>query len=80
MEEITIVYGEYLMNNLSLCPSCGKEIEMNDNVFIGEHNTCPGCGASLEVTNVKPLQIDERHMEDELSDWIDPVDGYHTKI
>ena len=40
------------------CIECGAEIEVEDDVEVGEILMCEQCGAELEVTNNDPIEVD----------------------
>jgi alpha-aminoadipate carrier protein LysW len=41
-----------------ICVECDGEVEMADDVIVGEIVECPDCGVELEVTNLSPLTIE----------------------
>lgn len=41
-----------------ICVECDGELEMTDDVLVGEIVECPDCGVELEVTGVSPLTIE----------------------
>ena len=41
-----------------ICVECDGELEMTDDVLVGEIVECPDCGVELEVTSVSPLTIE----------------------
>jgi len=45
------------------CPVCAADVEVQDDVMMGEILVCPECGTDLEVVSLDPLQIDEAPME-----------------
>lgn len=50
-----------------ICPECGAEVEVDADVTEGEIISCGDCGVELEVTNVKPLELELAPEEEE--DW-----------
>jgi len=40
------------------CVECDGEVELAENVIVGEIVECPDCGVELEVTGVSPLTIE----------------------
>jgi alpha-aminoadipate carrier protein LysW len=51
----------------TMCPECGAELDLGDNVEQGEIVPCPDCGADLEVLSVNPLELGLAPEEGE--DW-----------
>jgi len=49
------------------CPECAAEIELGDDLIIGEILECPDCGVELEVTGLDPVTVDLAPEEEE--DW-----------
>jgi len=49
------------------CPECGAEIELEDDLILGEILECPDCGVELEVTGLDPVEVDLAPEEEE--DW-----------
>lgn len=41
------------------CPKCDADLELEDNVEVGEIITCDECSAELEVKNIDPLELDD---------------------
>ena len=41
-----------------ICVECDGEVELADDVIVGEIVECPDCGVELEVTSVSPLTIE----------------------
>ena len=52
---------------VAICPECGAEITLDDDVEPGEIITCPECGAELEVISTDPLELALAPEEEE--DW-----------
>ncbi|MGH2532505.1 MAG: lysine biosynthesis protein LysW [Thermomicrobiales bacterium] len=50
-----------------MCPECGAQLELGENVEQGEIVPCPDCGADLEVLNTAPLTLGLAPEEGE--DW-----------
>ena len=40
------------------CPECGADLDLHDDLEVGEIVDCATCGAELEVVGVDPLAID----------------------
>ena len=51
------------------CPECLAEIEVPDDVIVGEVIECPECGAELEVYEIKEGQVKVRVAAAEEEDW-----------
>lgn len=49
------------------CVECDGEIEVANNVLVGEIVECPDCGVELEVTSISPLSLELAPEVDE--DW-----------
>ena len=49
------------------CPECGAQLEMPDDVMVGEILDCADCGAELEVMGTSPLCLELAPEEEE--DW-----------
>jgi alpha-aminoadipate/glutamate carrier protein LysW len=49
------------------CPECEGDVTLGDDVVQGEIAQCPDCGVELEVTKVKPLELQPAPEEEE--DW-----------
>ncbi|HWS23519.1 MAG TPA: lysine biosynthesis protein LysW [Anaerolineales bacterium] len=49
------------------CVECGAEIELEQNVEVGEIIVCPDCGVDLEVISLNPAVVELAPMEQE--DW-----------
>jgi len=49
------------------CVECGAEIELEENVEVGEIIVCPDCGVDLEVVSLDPAVVELAPMEQE--DW-----------
>jgi alpha-aminoadipate carrier protein LysW len=43
---------------MAKCPECEGEIELTDDVEVGEILVCADCGAELEVMGVDPIVLD----------------------
>lgn len=41
-----------------ICVECAGEVEVANDVIVGEIVECADCGAELEVTNVTPLTLE----------------------
>jgi alpha-aminoadipate/glutamate carrier protein LysW len=51
----------------AICPECGAETYLSDDVLEGEIIQCPECGTDLEVTSLKPPTLELAPEEEE--DW-----------
>jgi alpha-aminoadipate carrier protein LysW len=51
------ILGEKKMTTV-ICVECDGEVELADDVIVGEIVECPDCGVELEVTSVSPLTIE----------------------
>ncbi len=51
---------------MATCPDCDAPLPQRKKFYIGQLIICPECGASLEIVNLKPLEVDY-YMGDE--DW-----------
>jgi alpha-aminoadipate carrier protein LysW len=40
------------------CPECSAQLDIADDVEVGEILVCPDCGVELEVLSVDPLSVD----------------------
>lgn len=43
---------------MSECVECGAEIDLDDDVEVGEIVDCPTCGSELEVVEVDPVVLE----------------------
>lgn len=41
-----------------LCVECEGQIDVEDNLLLGEILECPDCGAELEVVSTEPVKIE----------------------
>lgn len=44
--------------NTVLCPECEADVEVEEDVMVGEVVVCPDCGAELEVVDVNPPSVE----------------------
>ncbi|MHA1229888.1 MAG: hypothetical protein ACTSRP_01060 [Candidatus Helarchaeota archaeon] len=51
------------------CPSCYYEIEVDDNVILGEILECPDCSAELEIVKIDKKQVEFQIAEEIEDDW-----------
>lgn len=51
------------------CPDCLAEIELPDDVVVGEIVSCPDCGLELEIMSVKSGEIELQKLAIEKEDW-----------
>lgn len=42
----------------AICPECESEVEISDDVMVGELVECLDCGVELEVTSIDPLTVE----------------------
>ena len=40
------------------CVECDGQVEVADDVIVGEILECPDCGAELEVTSTNPITLE----------------------
>lgn len=52
---------------MSECPVCGAQLELAEDVLVGELIECEDCGSELEVVGTDPLQLEEAPEAEE--DW-----------
>ena len=52
---------------MGVCPECGAELEVEDELEEGEILICEECGAELEVISADPLEFALAPEEEE--DW-----------
>jgi len=51
------------------CPECDTEIEVPEDVMVGEILTCPDCGLELEVKEINGDCIVTEELQIEGEDW-----------
>lgn len=51
------------------CPSCYYEIEVDDDVILGEILECPDCAAELEVVKIEDDGVQLSEAEEVQDDW-----------
>lgn len=51
------------------CPDCLAEIELHDDVVVGEIESCPDCGLELEITSIESGVIELQKLAIEKEDW-----------
>ncbi|MEM1538619.1 MAG: alpha-aminoadipate/glutamate carrier protein LysW/ArgW [Candidatus Nezhaarchaeales archaeon] len=51
------------------CPECDGEINVPEDVVVGEIISCPDCGREYEVYEVSPNGVSIRPAEVEGEDW-----------
>ncbi len=49
------------------CPECGFDLELTDDVMVGEIIQCPECGVDLELITLDPPALELAPEEEE--DW-----------
>ena len=52
---------------MAQCPVCDAEVELTDDVVVGELVECPDCGTELEVLATDPSELGEAPETEE--DW-----------
>ena len=52
-----------------VCPECGAEIEVSDDIMEGEVITCSECGAELEVVGITDDTVEFAPAGVEEEDW-----------
>ncbi|MBN1178152.1 MAG: lysine biosynthesis protein LysW [Anaerolineae bacterium] len=60
----------------AICPSCGEDIKLRDNLKIAQTVVCPYCETDLEVIDLDPVELDWAYYDDEEweEDWEDDED------
>ena len=53
----------------SACPDCLAEIDLPDDVMVGEIVSCPDCGLELEVESVEGGKVELQKLVVEKEDW-----------
>lgn len=51
------------------CPDCLAEIDVPDDVMVGEIVSCPDCGLDLEVKKVEGQTVELQKLAIEKEDW-----------
>jgi len=54
---------------LAKCPDCDAQLEVPENVVVGEVLSCPECGLELEVKKINGNQLELRELAIEGEDW-----------
>lgn len=54
---------------VTTCPDCEAEIEIPDDVMVGEIIECEDCGLELEVETIKGNQVEIQRLSIEKEDW-----------
>jgi len=54
---------------LTTCPDCLAEIEIYEDVMVGEIVECSDCGLELEVEKVEGNQVEIQRLSIEKEDW-----------
>ena len=49
------------------CPICDAEVELDDDIEVGDLIDCPDCGTELEIISLDPPEAEEAPQEEE--DW-----------
>lgn len=50
---------------IALCPECGTEIHVDEDVDKGDQMVCEECDSPLEVVGLDPVELDLREEEDD---------------
>ena len=51
------------------CPDCLAEIDILDDVLVGEIVNCPDCGLELEIINIENGKVELQKLAIEKEDW-----------
>jgi alpha-aminoadipate carrier protein LysW len=54
---------------VTTCPDCEAEIEIPDDVMVGEIIECEDCGLELEVETIEGNQVEIQRLSIEKEDW-----------
>jgi alpha-aminoadipate carrier protein LysW len=54
---------------LTTCPDCEAEIEIPDDVMVGEIIECEDCGLEVEVEKIEGNQVEIQRLSIEKEDW-----------
>ena len=54
---------------LTTCPDCEAEIEIPDDVMVGEIIECTDCGLEVEVEKIEGNQVEIQRLSIEKEDW-----------
>jgi len=54
---------------LTTCPDCEAEIEIPDDVMVGEIIECDDCGLEVEVEKIEGNQVEIQRLSIEKEDW-----------
>ena len=52
------------MTLIATCPLCDEDIDLDDDVEVGEVVTCSACDNELEVVSLEPLLLSEWEEEE----------------
>lgn len=47
------------------CPDCGANIDVEDDLDIGDTTVCPRCDAELKIIEVDPLSVESVGIEED---------------
>ena len=53
----------------SECPDCLAEIDLPDDLMVGEIVSCPDCGLELEVESIEEGKVELQKLVIEKEDW-----------
>ena len=51
------------------CPDCEADMEIADDVMVGEILSCPDCGLDLEVKRIEGQTVELQKLAIEKEDW-----------
>jgi alpha-aminoadipate carrier protein LysW len=51
------------------CKECGAEIDVPDDIMVGEILTCPDCGSNFEIASKSEGKIEVKPAETIGEDW-----------
>jgi alpha-aminoadipate carrier protein LysW len=51
------------------CQECGAEIDVPDDIMVGEILTCPDCGSNFEIASKSEGKIEVKPAETIGEDW-----------
>ncbi|GAH08094.1 unnamed protein product [marine sediment metagenome] len=54
---------------VAICPDCDAQVEVLEDVLVGEILSCPDCGLDLEVKEIKKNRVEIERIAIEMEDW-----------
>ncbi len=57
------------MSKIAFCEVCDAELELKDDVMVGEVITCPDCGTEYEVVRITEKGVVLKEAEKIEEDW-----------